>query len=151
MQLSFAQTAIFNSSQIDSIVKIIDSTCVHAGISDGVIKNPETAEKIGGFSYWYFTDSTHDHLIKVVHEESLNSYDFTYYYFFEDKLIYLFFKRGEQTGDKTKTTSKGKYYLQNDKLIYKDDEIDFSFDKPVYLKTAKGFLKDSNIWGKHIK
>ncbi|MEO8768456.1 MAG: hypothetical protein ABI402_00155 [Ferruginibacter sp.] len=146
MQLSFAQTNVFTSSQIDSIVKIIDSTCVRAGISDGVIKNPETTETIGGFSYWYFTDSTKNHLVRVVDEQSAYSYDFTYYYFFEDKLINLFFKRGEETADKIKTTSIGKYYFQNDKLIYKDDEIDFSFDKSFYLKMAKGFLKDSMIW-----
>ena len=146
-----AQTNIFSSGQIDSIIKIIDSTCVRAGIADGVIKNPETTETVGGFSYWYFTNNTLNHLVKVIYEQSLSSYDFTYYYFFEEKLICLFFKRGEEVAHAIKTPSIGKYYFQNDKLIYKDDEIDFSFDKLVYLKTARGFLKDTFSWGKRIK
>ena len=70
---------------------------------------------------------------------------------FLKKLLYIVFKRGEEAADTIKTSSVGKYDIQHDKLTYKDDEIDFAFDKSVYLKIAKGFLKDLTSWGKRIK
>jgi hypothetical protein len=149
-QLLLAQTNTFTVSQIDSITKKIDLTCLNAGIEDGVIKNAEATEKIGNFSNWYYTDSSRNHLVKVVYEESVCSYDFTTYYFFEDKLIHIFFKRGKETADKIETTSIGKYYFQNDQLIDKADEIDFAFDKSIYFKQAKNYLKNTIIWGKVV-
>lgn len=145
--LTNGQIHNFTITEIDSIVKIIDSTSINNGVEDFILhKNGNKKKVIGGGADWFYTDVSKTKLLKIIREYSLKTKNLETYYFFQDSLIYLETTVFIYTEDKKKIAMKGKYYFQNELLIFKEDNNDINFNPKIYLKNARYFLDTKKSW-----
>jgi hypothetical protein len=151
-RFAFGQSTNFSINEIDSIVKLIDSTSISGGIIDYYFHKKGKKEKkrkpVGGGADWFYTSSSGKELLKVVRETSIGSENFDNYYFYKDSLIYLRIFNGTFTENKMKMNWEGKYYFQNGVLIFKQDDVNypFVFNPKKFLDTSRQFFKKEN-WG----
>jgi len=150
--LSFGQSSKLSITEIDSIAKRIDTTCISAGITDYTLKsmNKKTRKTInGGGADWYYTDTT-GKLIKVIREIILDTENFDTYYFYNDTLIYLKITNVTYNGNNKIVNCSQECYFQGDKLVLRQDNLKISFSPKNYIETAREFFVGNQLWKKEF-
>ncbi|GAB2821663.1 hypothetical protein GCM10027043_23070 [Ferruginibacter profundus] len=146
-----AQSASFTVTQIDSIVKSINTNCISGGITDySFHKKGHRKKTIGNGADWYYTDSSGKRLLKAVREVYITTEDIDAYYFYNDSLIYLHTSRGKYDSTKKTIIAEGKYYFQDHLLIYKEDNVKYPFKPEFYFTTARQFFAEDKLWRRQI-
>ena len=125
--------------RIDSIAKRIDTMKgLRQTIAEGTVQPKGKKKPKGGFSDWYCVDTTLKQLVKVIHEQSLYHYDVDAYYFHNDSLVLVVTYRRGNNGNSA--TSSGRYYFQNDELIYRQEKNQFISYPGAFLEAARSYL-----------
>lgn len=141
------QTTNFTIREIDSIVNRIDSTCINGGVEDYTIQqNDGNKKSIGGGADWYYTDASKTKLLKVFSEYSIGTQNIELYYFHQDSLIYLKIINFTYDNNTKNINWEGQYYFQNNKLIFKKDNLKKNFEPKEFLEKAKDFFYSEKIW-----
>ncbi|UOK41624.1 MULTISPECIES: hypothetical protein [Flavobacterium] len=145
--ITYGQNTNLTVKEIDSIVNQIDLTCISGGIEDYTIqKKGDNKKDFGGGADWYYTDTSKTKLLKVYREYSIGYQNIEVYYFHQDSLIYLTISNITYDKDKKHINWEGQYYFQNNKLIFKQDNLKRSFKPEIYLKSAGQFFSLEKIW-----
>jgi hypothetical protein len=148
VHFSFGQNTGVAIREIDSMVKRIDSIAVSAGITDYILhKKGKRKKKLGGGADWFYTDTTHSTLIKVIRELSLGGRDYLdSYYFYKDSLIFLKTSTSAYISGQQKVQPQGEYYFLNGELISTRDKKDDQFNPASYLATGRQFFAPGQLW-----
>jgi hypothetical protein len=140
---SFGQDVEFKVLQIDSIAKEIDSKKgLKSAISEGKISLKGKKRKKGGYSDWFYVDTTSNKLVKVIHEQSLGYYDFDVYYFMNNTLILTTTSRMKTINNKDLITSTGRYYFENGELIHRKEENKYAKFPEAFVNTSTIYLEE---------
>jgi hypothetical protein len=146
------QITNFTTTQIDSIIKRIDLTCISGGITDYTFhKKASEKKQLGGGANWYYTDSAGANLLKVTSETSLSVETMDSYYFYRDSLIYFRRTVGVYDGDKKTINCTQECYFTGEKILLQQDNPNIAFVPKTILETASKFFIGEQIWKRSFK
>lgn len=142
---SFGQDVESKVLRIDSIAKEVDSIKgLKSAITEGTISLKGKKRKKGGYSDWFYVDTTSNKLVKVIHEQSLGYYDIDVYYYLNDTLILTTTSRRETINNNDSITSSGRYYFENGDLIHRKEENKYAKFPEAFVKTSILYLEEKD-------
>jgi hypothetical protein len=144
-QFAPGQNKNFTVREIDSIVNRIDSGGIRYGVAAVLVKEKRRQVKALAAD-WFYTDISGAKLLKAVKQTSIEADSKDIYYFYNDSLIYLKVSNGTYFENKKEVNWQGQYYFQNSTLIFKQDDLKFTFNPAKYLETARQFFSPEQVW-----